>query len=74
MLIGICKESDACMILKNLCLSLNNTVFVRGISFLYPKLTMKVHFKSTKEKTIEKIIKLLKELEEEKCIVYCPTV
>ncbi|CAG8646655.1 4068_t:CDS:10, partial [Funneliformis caledonium] len=38
------------------------------------QLTMEVHSKSIKEKTIGKIIKLLKELEERKCIVYCLTV
>jgi len=74
MLTGTYKESDARMILENLCLTSYNTVFVREISFSHPKLTMEVHSKSTKEKTIGKIIKLLKELEEGKCIVYYPTV
>ncbi|RGB29050.1 P-loop containing nucleoside triphosphate hydrolase protein, partial [Rhizophagus diaphanus] len=51
-----------------------DVAFVRGLSFLRPELTMKMHPKSTKEKTIGEIITLLKELNEGKCIIYCPTV
>ena len=74
MLTGTCRESDAYQILENLCLALNDVNFVRGSSFSRPELTMKVHPKSTKEKTIGEIITLLKELNEGKCIIYCPTV
>ena len=55
MLTGTCKESDAHMILKNLCLTSYDTVFIREISFLRLELTMEVYSKSTKEKTIGKL-------------------
>ncbi|UZO26693.1 uncharacterized protein OCT59_018907 [Rhizophagus irregularis] len=74
MLTGTCKESDAYLILENLGLASNDVAFVRGLSFSRPELTMKMHSKSTKEKTIGEIITLLKELNEGKCIIYCPTV
>jgi superfamily II DNA helicase RecQ len=74
MLTGTCKESDAHLILDNLGLASSDVAFVRGLSFLRPELTMKMHPKSTKKKTIGEIITLLKELNERKCIIYCPTV
>ncbi|GBC32971.2 DNA helicase RecQ [Rhizophagus irregularis DAOM 181602=DAOM 197198] len=74
MLTGTCKESDAYLILENLRLASNDVAFIRGLSFSRPELTMKMHPKSTKEKTIGEIITLLKELNEGKCIIYCPTV
>ena len=74
MLTGTCRESDAYQILENLCLAPNDVNFVRGSSFSRPELTMKVHPKSTKEKTIREIITLLEELNEGKCIIYCQTI
>ncbi|CAJ0636414.1 2898_t:CDS:10, partial [Entrophospora sp. SA101] len=74
MLTGTCKEIDAHAILENLCISPSDVTFVQGISFSCPELKIEVHSKSTKEKLIREIIMLLKELEDGKCIIYCPTV
>ncbi|CAJ0759441.1 6998_t:CDS:2, partial [Entrophospora sp. SA101] len=71
---GTCKEIDAHAILENLCISPSDVTFVQGISFSCPELKIEVHSKSTKEKLIREIIMLLKELEDGKCIIYCPTV
>lgn len=73
MLTGTCKEVDAYAILENLHLASHDVVFARGTTFSRPELTIEVHPKSTKERTIGEILKLLDELEGGKCIIYCPT-
>ena len=74
MLTGTCKEVDAYAIFENLHLAPHDVVFARGTTFSRPELTIEVHSKSTKEKTIGEIVKLLDELEGGKCIIYCPTI
>ncbi|CAG8643193.1 9168_t:CDS:10, partial [Ambispora gerdemannii] len=74
MLTGTCKEVDAHAILENLHLAQHDVAIVRGTYFSHPELTMEVHSKNTKEKTVDKIITLLEELKDGKCIIYCSMV